>query len=96
MKRGYKRTEIESIVNTRKQVPRINTLKYKQKSKGQNPPLVLTTYYNPAIKHLRKAVKKHWHLIENDPEAKLILHRPPMIAYKRHKNLKEYLTSKLK
>ena len=57
------------------------------------PPLVLATKFNPSFNGLNKAIKKHWHLIEQNDSTKTMFPKPPIIAYKRHKNLKDLLTS---
>lgn len=93
LKRGYTEKEIEPIFNRTLKKTRVSTLQYKVKKKGHPPPLVLITKFNPIIKQLGKTLRKHWHIIEKDDTAKQIFKRPPMIAYKKHKNLKEYLTS---
>ena len=93
LKRGYTEKEIEPIFNRTLKKTRVSTLQYKVKKKGHPPPLVLITKFNPIIKQLGKTLRKHWNIIEKDDTAKQIFKRPPMIAYKKHKNLKEYLTS---
>ncbi|CAG2193463.1 unnamed protein product [Mytilus edulis] len=64
-----------------------------EQNKQNCPPLVLATKFNPLLKQLGRRIRKHWQLIENDITAKNLFPRPPMIAYRKHKNVKEYLTS---
>ena len=93
LNRGYSKKYIEPIISTTLQRTRQETLNYRNKSKNRAPPLVLATRYNPVFQKLRKCLYKHWHLITENSDAKEIFPRPPMIAYRKHKNLKEYLTS---
>ena len=73
---------------------RKSTLVYKKnKIKRKAPPLILATKFNPLFKQLGKLIRKHLHLTENDATATRLLPRPPIIAYRKHRNLKEYLTS---
>ncbi|CAG2239465.1 unnamed protein product [Mytilus edulis] len=74
-------------------IKRSEALKYKQRSNSKTAPLVFCTKYNPMFKKLNRVIRKHWNIIERDATAKSLYERPPMIAYKKHKNLKEYLTS---
>ena len=91
--RGYSETDIVPLVEKAKQKSRSNALCYKRKNKKTAPPLVFATRYNPVFKNLGRCIRKHWHLIEKDTSTKNLFPRPPIIAYRRHKNLKEYLTS---
>ncbi|CAG2208061.1 unnamed protein product [Mytilus edulis] len=91
--RGYSENEINPLIDKALRKNRLNTLCYKKRNKQNCPPLVLATKFNPLLKQLRRRIRKHWQLIENDITAKNLFPRPPMIAYRKHKNVKEYLTS---
>ena len=97
LQRGYKEKEIDDIIKNTENKDRKNCLHYKVREKRTMPPLVIATKFNPVFKQLGKAIRKHWQLIENDNTANQLFSRPPIIAYKKHNNLKEYLTfSKLR
>ncbi len=74
---------------------RKDTLAYNSNKKKGAPPLVLVlaTKYNPFFNNLGKCIKKHWHVITDDIHVISVFPKPPVIAYRKHKNLKEYLTS---
>ena len=91
--RGYSENEINPQIDKALRKNRLNTLCYKKRNKQNCPPLVLATKFNPLFKQLGRRIRKHWQLIENDITAKNLFPRPPMIAYRKHKNVKEYLTS---
>lgn len=46
--------------------------------------------YNPDLTQLPHILKQHWHYIENDPVLSQIWPNQPVMAYQRHKNLKEH------
>ena len=46
--------------------------------------------YNPDLANLSNILKQHWHYIENDPVLSQIWPNQPVMAYQRHKNLKEH------
>ena len=92
LKRGYKSKEINKIITSTKTIRRKDTLKYNDKS-STDFPLVLITKYHSGIRGLSKVLRKYWHLIEKDEDAKLLFHRPPIVAFKRDKNLAQYVTS---
>ena len=52
-------------------------------------PFIIPFYKN--VNPINNILRKHWRLIETDPELKNIMPNKPFIVYKRHKNLKEFL-----
>ena len=46
--------------------------------------------YNPDLAPLHHILKQHWQYIENDPVLAQIWPNQPVMAYQRHKNLKEH------
>ncbi|VDI73170.1 Hypothetical predicted protein [Mytilus galloprovincialis] len=92
-KRGYVANEIDPIITTTMKRTRESTLRYITRNKWKSPPLCFITKFNPRVKQLGKTLRKHWHLISNDGTANQLFQKPPIIAYQKHKNLKEYLTS---
>ena len=46
--------------------------------------------YNPDLTPLPHILKQHWQCIENDPVLSQIWPNQPVMAYQRHKNLKEH------
>lgn len=93
LQRGYSEKDINPIITNALHKERKDCLRYKLKNKRAMPPLVLATKFNPSFNGLNKAIKKHWHLIEQNDSTKTMFPKPPIIAYKRHKNFKDLLTS---
>ena len=54
-------------------------------------PLVYSTTYNPAVNHrdLRRALDRHWQHIQSNDKLREIFPNPPLIAYKKAKNIQE-------
>jgi len=55
-----------------------------------NPPLVTT--YSPWWTGLRKALTNQWNFIDTDPTLKKLFSEQPMIAYRRTRNIREYVS----
>ena len=90
--RGYLASEIDNIISETKTINRLDLLK-NRKIKSNGPPSVFVTKYNPAAKKLGKILRKHWKIIQKDKHCSTIFPAPPIIGYKRHKNLNEFLNS---
>lgn len=92
MKRGYNEKEIDESFSIAKEQDRAVLLRDKVKHK-RRVPLVFVTKYSPRLRKLGTILRKHWHIIEENEMCKEKFAKPPIIAYKRNKNLKEFLTS---
>ena len=68
---------------------REEALKKVPKKENERPVFVLT--YNPALPSVSKILKKHWKVMSSDPYLKTVFPAPPMVAYRRAKNLKDKL-----
>ena len=67
----------------------------KEKLKSTAIPLVFNTTHNRnfAGKYIRQALLiclKHWNIIDKNVRLKMIFPKPPMIAYSRSENLRDY------
>lgn len=93
MARGYQEAEIRQSVNEALQIDRKDLLNKSIRGNANDIPLVLTTKYNPCISRIKKAILKHWHLLNHDTDCREIFKNKPILAYKRHKNLADLLTS---
>ena len=89
--RNYSREEINSATNDVVYADRKTLLT--EKNKAVTPPLVYKLVYTPHIKtmHLKRALIKNWHLITQNPQLHKLFPEQPIIAYKRSKNLKDFL-----
>ena len=98
LKRGYQKKFIADIYKTVSHANRQRILeqtgKKPPKNENQNPLVFTTTYtgYNQP-KNIKTALRKHWHLISNNAELKNTFNTPPIIAFKRSKNLQDDITT---
>jgi hypothetical protein len=49
--------------------------------------------HNPCISKLKQCIIKNWHTLNQDEVCKEIFTEKPIIAYKKHRNLADLLTS---
>ena len=64
----------------------------KQKNSDTSPtriPLVMN--YNPRNPEIMQSIKKHWPLLQSSNQCKDLFKDPPIMAYRRPKNLKDFL-----
>jgi hypothetical protein len=61
------------------------------KKKKMAPPLVISTKFHPNLWALNRIIRKYWPGILRNPQNRKIFPRPPMIAYRRGRNLSERL-----
>ncbi|XP_071177436.1 uncharacterized protein [Mytilus edulis] len=94
--RGYKTQNITDAFDKAKEKDRASLMEYKDKTtRADRIPFVVT--FHPDLTNISSSIRKHWRLIENDSSLKEIFPSPPVIAYRRPKNLKDILvTSKVK
>ena len=86
--------EIEkSITSAVENSDRVVALKNSGIKKNQNIPLVFITAYNPCIKNIKRKLMKYWHILKRDAECRQIFREMPIVAYCKHKNLSNMLTS---
>ena len=91
IKRGYNERSVDFTITNALQSKRVDLLKEKEK-KQKEIPLVFITKYHFSIRKLNRLLKKHWNKLIGDEDCKQIFNEKPMIAYSRHKNIKEFLT----
>ena len=87
--------EIQNIIDDVMQYDRDETLRSKEKSSSKSPN-VKVTKFDPRIRCLKERLLKHLHLIKSYESLNKIFINEPMIAYSRHKNINEMVsTSKI-
>ena len=90
--RGYNNNIIDSAFERANKTSRQELLEYKDKNKAANrTPLVLT--YHPDFKNVSSIVQKHWKIIENDLNLKKVFSSPPVMAFRRPKNIRDKLVT---
>ena len=87
VERGYNRDNVNMITEKLQHENRAKYLQTSMKDKHDkkvNPPLVMVTTYTP---HTRK----HWNKIESNKALNKLFPNPPLLAYKRAKNLADLI-----
>ena len=89
--RDYKKNLINSAIEKALKIPRSEAIKKViRDSKGDR--VVFSIRYDPRLPSITKIVRKHHRtMIEDDPRLKEVFQQPPLVAYKRNKNLKDML-----
>ena len=92
-KHGYDRSLIEQQINKANLQEREQLLKEKKKETATNIPLSLK--YNRTPSKIKEIVMKHWYLLHINPNLAEIFQNPPILAFRRNKNLRDIIGTKL-
>lgn len=90
LSRDYKPKMIDSAIERARNVPRDQALKKVSKEKATKRP-VFVIHFDPRLPSISEIVRKHWRTMTKDPRLKEIFPVPPMVAYKRPKNIRDTL-----
>ena len=88
-KRGYNKKETTTQINRAISIPR-NKLLNKVKTSNTER-FLLTVTYNRTLPDLKAIIDKNWHILQIEPKLKEIFAEPPILAFKRNKNLKDII-----
>ena len=91
-KRGYKETQVNDQLKKVDELNREDLLKYKQKKQNDRVPLVLT--YTDALPNIHRIVHRHLNTLHKSQEMQEIFPQPPLVAFRRDKNLQDILVHK--
>lgn len=90
LSRQYQPKIIDEAFNRARLVSRTEALKKVVKTTSDRPVFAIT--YHPGLPSVAKIVRTHWNvMIEQSNILKRVFPRPPMIAYRRAKSLKDIL-----
>ena len=100
---GFKEKLIQRGYHEHEVLPIIQEVLHKNRTEFLQPGLkkpkkdttILVTKFDPRIKGIKRRILKHWKLISDDLFLKTIFKSAPMIAYEKHKNISEILTSSI-
>ena len=91
-KSGYDRSLIEQQINKSNLQGREQLLKAKKKETATNIPLSLK--YNRTLPKIKEIVMKPWNLLHIKPNLAEIFQNPPILAFRRNKNLRDIIGTK--
>ena len=91
LSRNYNPKIIFDAFQRVRSIPREEALKRVDRKKDNDRvPLVIT--YHPSLPSISQIASKHWKVMtEDSPKLKRIFAAPPVVAYKRSKNLRDHL-----
>ena len=88
-KRGYPISVVKAGHHRAQQFDRQSSLQTSQKDKNDRIPFTLTFHpHNHAVKSI---ILSNFKLLQNDPETGRIFSQPPLISFKRDKNVGNFL-----
>ena len=88
-KRGYNKTDTTTQINRAITIPRNELLNKIKTSNTERLPLTVT--YNRTLPDLKTIIDKNWHILQIEPKLKDIFAKPPILAFKRNKNLRDII-----
>jgi len=88
-KRGHPDSVVNTAQHRAQQIDRQSALETSQKEQNERIPFTLT--YHPHNLAAKNIILKKLKLLQNDIETGRIFSQPPLISFKRHKNLGNFL-----
>ena len=88
LSRDYKPSIIDSAIEKTRNVPRREALKKVTKEKQSDRP-VFVIHYDPRLPSIPAIIQKHWRSMIQDTRLKEVFPKPPLVAYKRPKNIRD-------
>ena len=88
--RDYSNKIIDAAIEKARNIPRSEALKRVVKQ-ANNDRTVFVVTYDPRLPSISKIVNKHYRTMIQDPHLKEVFNKPFLIAYKRPKNIRQYL-----
>ena len=87
--RGFKKEDMmvayEEVLGTERE----SALEYKKREKNTQVPHMMT--FHPRLRKLGSVLKRHFHLLQTNERLRKAFTEPPMVAFRRLKNLKDML-----
>ena len=88
-KRGYPASVIQAAHRRAQQIDRQSALQTSQKEKNDRIPFTLT--FHPRNNPVKAIILNNFKILQNDPETGAIFSQPPLISFKRDKNVGNFL-----
>ena len=89
--RNYSQSTINSAINRAKTISRSEALRYAATPRVNTRPVYVATY-DPRLPNVQSIVQKHWRSMTSvDPYLAQVFPEPPLMAFKRQRNLKDFL-----
>ena len=88
-KRGYNKADTTTQINRTITIPRNVSLNKIKTSNTERLPLTVT--YNKTLPDLKTIIDKNWDILQIEPKLKEIFAEPPILAFKRNKNISDII-----
>ena len=90
LSRDYKPKIIDSAIDRARAIPRSKALErvIREKSKSRQ---VFVVTYDPRLPSINTIVRRHWRTMTRDQYMEEVFPQPPLIAYRRPRNLRDML-----
>ena len=92
IERGCKQQETNEGIERTKTLDRKKLLEEKAKKQSNRMPLILT--YNRTLPNVKRAISNNWNLLHINQEFKDVFQEPPILAFRRNRNLYDLLGCK--
>ena len=91
MSRGYNEKHLQKMINEVKLMTRDTLLKDKEGSLAKDPQSIMVCTWHPKLKRLPSILHNNYDIIKNDVHLSRTFSVRPSVAYRRKKNLSNYL-----
>ena len=88
-KRGYPASVIQAAHHRAQEIDRQSALQTPQKEKNDRIPFTVT--FHPRNNPVKAIILNNFKILQNDPETDAIFSQPPLISFKRDKNVGNFL-----
>ena len=89
--RGYRHGMVQAAIDKARKIPRNIALRKVVKSVNTKRPVAVVSW-DPRLPPIDTIQQKHWRgMTSLDPYLKQVFPEPPLLAYKRQKNIRDYL-----
>ena len=89
LERNYKPKIIDAAINKARLIKREEALKKVVKTRTSDRP-VLSVLYDPRLPSIPAIVNRHYRsMVSNDNHLKEVFPKPPLVAFRRNKNIRE-------
>ena len=90
MKRGYDKSKLDESINEVLKIERSLLLEDKPREK-KDPQIIFVTNWHQNLSTMPSILKKYFHILENDHKTSKIFTNKPLVAFRRPKNIGNYL-----
>ena len=91
LERNYPSKIIDAAIERARNISRKEALKKVVRDKNDSDRPVFVVLYDPRLPSIPAIVKKHWRVMCQDPYLKRVYPKPPLVAFRRQRNIREKL-----